>query len=333
MVGRNLHVVDYYCKDVDSKRDRKPSWYSAFYYFAEAIKKLTGGEVNYKILWSLVGTNGGYINHINPTLRASLAPEFSRLIHSAKYADDLRKAYEYDPTAFDLAADTLYTMLYNTSDMDDDTLFTALSTYMCSNIIIGLQNEVGYGRFDLDVMRVKRETDSLFDWYHRTPADMKDAWNKKILSSYFHLLAYGCLPHKLVHTLSGETPLVDHGGTRYPDADTACLFRVFENGVIGGIWELNKKKKTAIGRYTDCEISDVDEYVSRHHADILFEDGIWQLVDMSSTHGTQVARRDGAVIKLGVLSEDGENKCKLEMGDRIILTKGTAFSIQPIIHV
>lgn len=72
------------------------SWDSAFYRFAEGIRSLSRGAINYKILYALVGTNGRYVNHSNALVRKRTAAAFSRLIHSSRYADDLRESYHRD---------------------------------------------------------------------------------------------------------------------------------------------------------------------------------------------------------------------------------------------
>jgi len=63
-----------------------------------------------------------------------------------------------------------------------------------------------------------------------------------------------------------------------------------------------------IGRQDDCEVCIKDDYVSRYHAEVSFEDGVWWVRDLGSANGIYVAGqrvpkspiRGTATIRLGV---------------------------------
>jgi len=67
-----------------------------------------------------------------------------------------------------------------------------------------------------------------------------------------------------------------------------------------------------IGRTDQCELSIRNEYVSRLHASVFFENGEWWLSDLNSSNGvfvgearvSQVPLKEGAVVRLGILGPE-----------------------------
>src|SRR6478752_3240644 len=63
-----------------------------------------------------------------------------------------------------------------------------------------------------------------------------------------------------------------------------------------------------IGRAEDCDVRIVDDYVSRAHADVAFENGCWCFIDLGSSNGTfvngervqRVALETSTTVRLGV---------------------------------
>ena len=52
--------------------------------------------------------------------------------------------------------------------------------------------------------------------------------------------------------------------------------------------EFKFAKAFHIGREADCEVRVQNEYVSRHHAEVVFENGAWWIVDLNSSNGIYV---------------------------------------------
>ena len=86
---------------------------------------------------------------------------------------------------------------------------------------------------------------------------------------------------------SGET------GLRQEQTDNAVLREV----------DVRRKKRVLIGRGDDCDIKLVSDRVSRHHCEILYKDGHYELRDLGSTNGTYVdgARVTGTVLRSGAV--------------------------------
>jgi len=62
--------------------------------------------------------------------------------------------------------------------------------------------------------------------------------------------------------------------------------------------DVKKKRRVLIGRGDDCDIKLTSDRVSRHHCEILYKDGHFELHDLGSTNGTYV---DGARVNSTVL--------------------------------
>ena len=70
--------------------------------------------------------------------------------------------------------------------------------------------------------------------------------------------------------------------------------------------DIRRKKRVLIGRGDDCDIKLVSDRVSRHHCEVLYKDGHYELHDLGSTNGTLVNGFDTA-------------SQPLEEGDRITI--------------
>lgn len=85
-------------------------------------------------------------------------------------------------------------------------------------------------------------------------------------------------------------------GLRQEQTDNAVLREV----------DVRRKKRVLIGRGDDCDIKLVSDRVSRHHCEVLYKDGHYELRDLGSTNGTYVdgvrvtstVLRSGAVINV-----------------------------------
>ena len=94
-----------------------------------------------------------------------------------------------------------------------------------------------------------------------------------------------------IHTVQGSAE-----GLRQEQTDAAVLREV----------DIRRKKRVLIGRADDCDIKLVSDRVSRHHCEVVFRDGQFEVRDLGSTNGTYVdgvrisrmALRNGAVINV-----------------------------------
>lgn len=304
------------------------SWDSAFYRFAEGVRTLTGGEVNYKVLYSYVGTNGRYVNHNNALVRKRTAAAFSRLIHSSKYADDLRDSHRADGEVFSRAATQLVAELRRTSGQDDEALMEALLQILLDGVQQGLINEQASGRADVNRARLRRELDALAAWCHTQRASGA-APLEVLAAAIFHLLAYGRLDERFARTLLDATPAEGapaHAMTPPFGLDCdggACLIRVKDDrsAPLSGIWRIDASRPFTIGRYMDCDAIESEPLVSRLHCRIYWFEDAWYVEDVRSTHGTRVLRGDSAAVSQVVFDSATAPALvfKLSFGDRIEL--------------
>lgn len=302
-------------------RKRKRSWYTAMFYFSEHIREASGGAINYKVLYSLVGTKGHYVNHANAAVRASTAPELSRLIHSSRYAEDLRRSHQENEAVFDAGAASLYTMLGNLTLMSDDEMFAKLSGVMWDDIAKGFANEKNQGRSELDLVRIEQEMGNMFSQYAVVAVDNRRQWLVSIISSYFHALGYGYIDVSLAHLLAADTITVLDDEVFEEELfikGDACLIRVCDESTIGGIWRLDPDKETVIGRYTDCDITESAGFVSRMHCLIRREGMRWVLQDDCSKHGTAVVRGGETIVVRG-RDSTVHGSVLLRQGDVLVL--------------
>ena len=73
---------------------------------------------------------------------------------------------------------------------------------------------------------------------------------------------------------------------------------------------VKRKRRVVIGRGEDCDVKLGSDRVSRHHCEILYKDGHYELNDLGSTNGTLVndaevrscALADGDLITLGLVN-------------------------------
>lgn len=308
-------------------RSHEGAWDSAFFRFAEGIRNLSHGAINYKIAYAMVGINGRYVNHSNAIVRKRTAAAFSRLIHSSRYAEDFRDAYGVDDTVFEVAADELLTGLRETSGLDDAELLDQVLELLRDGVCRGLENERLAGRHDVNPPRVQREMRALSAWCATSHATGRYPV-RELMASAFHLMAFGCLDERFSRTLLAATPLVENGDA-LPEPeharreDAACLIRVPDDrsAPVAGVWEVDASHPFSIGRYTDCDCIERDAYVSRLHVRIYWMDGAWYLEDAGSTHGTRVLRGDDASETQAVFDSSSADTatCRLAFGDRIEL--------------
>ena len=299
-------------------------WDSAFYRFAETIRNLTCGGCNHKHIYALVGTRGRYINHTNPIVRKRTAAALSRLMHSSRYAADMRKGYADDSSVFSRAAASLIDMLRNATDLDDAGLFDFVLHTSWPELLRGLESERRAGR-EIDPLRMACESREVVRWGEQQAACGR-APLAELLAACFRTMAFGCLDDRFARTLCSRTPQElqeppDAGDERAQDG--ACLIRVGDGGgpCVLGVWCVDADRPFSIGRFSSCDAIEADPVVSRLHCRVFMLDDTWFLEDGGSTHGTRVLRDAGGGLACVFDSGegDGPRTFPLEFGDRIVL--------------
>lgn len=299
-------------------------WDSAFYRFAESIRDLTCGGCNHKHIYALVGTRGRYINHTNPIVRKRTAAALSRLMHSSRYAADMRKGYADDSSVFSRAAASLIEMLRNATDLDDAGLFDFVLHTSWPELLRGLESERRAGR-EIDPLRMACESREVVCWGEQQAACGR-APLAELLAACFRTMAFGCLDDRFACTLCSRTPQElqeppDAGDERAQDG--ACLIRVGDGGgpCVLGVWCVDADRPFSIGRFSSCDAIEADPVVSRLHCRVFMLNDTWFLEDGGSTHGTRVLRDAGGGLACVFDSGegDGPRTFPLEFGDRIVL--------------
>lgn len=299
-------------------------WDSAFYRFAESIRDLTCGGCNHKHIYALVGTRGRYINHTNPIVRKRTAAALSRLMHSSRYAADMRKGYADDSSVFSQAAASLIDMLRNATDLDDAGLFDFVLHTSWPELLRGLESERRAGR-EIDPLRMACESREVVRWGEQQAA-CGHAPLAELLAACFRTMAFGCLDDRFARTLCSRTPQELQASPNTGDGraqDGACLVRVADGDgpCVLGVWCVDGDRPFSIGRFSSCDAIEADPVVSRLHCRVFMLDGTWFLEDGGSTHGTRVLRDTGGgpacVFDSG--EGDGPRTFPLEFGDRIVL--------------
>ncbi len=299
-------------------------WDSAFYRFAETIRGLTCGGCNHKHIYALVGTRGRYINHTNPIVRKRTAAALSRLMHSSRYAADMRKGYADDSSVFSQAAASLIEILHEATDLDDAGLFDYVLHTSWPELLRGLESERRAGR-EIDPLRMACESREVVRWGEQQAA-CGHAPLAELLAACFRTMAFGCLDDRFARTLCSRTPqeLQDPPDTGDEWAqDGACLVRVADGDdpCILGVWCVDADRPFSIGRFSSCDAIEADPVVSRLHCRVFTLDDTWYLEDGGSTHGTRVLRDAGGglVCVFDSGGGDGPRTFPLEFGDRIVL--------------
>lgn len=330
------------------------AWNSGFYQFAEAIREFSHGSVNYKALYSLVGTRGRYINHESASVRRRTAANLSRLMHSCRYADDMRARHADDQGVFRSAAAELAERLRISSNLEAPDLLEVLLTSVWAGLRTGLSHEFEAGRPDVNLSRLDSECANLAAW-SRAIARVGGDPVQDVLTMYFHILAFGCLDERFSRTLVAPTPGFPDEGTSIspderllrpkapdaadgaaPDESSAGRPRAFLMKLVGdtdcaisSIWTIDSARPFTFGRYADCDVIDRCPRISRLHCRIYLLDGYWYVEDVVSLHGTRVFERaaDGSwtLVFDSLASADGDLVHRLEYGDVVELAGSSRY--------
>lgn len=223
-------------------------WDSAFYRFAESIRDLTCGGCNHKHIYALVGTRGRYINHTNPIVRKRTAAALSRLMHSSRYAADMRKGYADDSSVFSQAATSLIEMLRNATDLDDAGLFDYVLHTSWPELLRGLESERRAGR-EIDPLRMACESREVVRWGEQQVACGR-APLAELLAACFRTMAFGCLDDRFARTLCSRTP--KSSKSRPIRATSGCktapVWCALPTGTTHAFWACGAWTRTGLSR-------------------------------------------------------------------------------------
>ncbi len=326
--------------------EKSGAWYTAFYHLANCIRQITDGALNYKRLYALMGSKGRYINHSNPMVRKRTAGTLSRLIHTKRYVLDMRDAYAEDQSVFDMAASCVCAtvreaQVHEPGEFDlagwiIDVCWPAVRT--------GLINEASEWRRGLDLLRLDREMELLFEAYRDGRPDGESVETaESLLSAILYIIAFDYLDVSrsralvdagAVDALTSERSTFSGGSftdgvlacASAPDcgASRACLMRFVDQtcAMLSGFWEISRNEPFTIGRYTDCQAIELSGEVSRVHCRIAWEDGSWRIRDAESRKGGKVFRGGKCVLDApgGFDASFG-----LEYGDVLVLPNGSTY--------
>jgi len=321
-------------------KGKPAAWHTAFYYLAEHVRSLSGGALNHKGFYALVGTEGRYLNHSNPTVRKRTAGALSRLVHTQAYAKDMRKRYQESYSAFALAAHEVCQTIIAAQGYDDERLFAYLRDECWPDVRLGLHNEKLEWRPDMNLVKVDIEISVLFnvlangadrqiDVRKATGSavgkaggeDERHDASEIVFATLLHVLAFGSFNNAFARSLLDRYPteLLEESQPNEYGVWGACLAKFVDDArsALVGTWRVGADHPFTIGRYTDCDIVETDAGVSRVHCFVYHMNGRWNFEDRSSRNGSYV-EREGRVVYDS--KRDGVGlPFPLEHGDTIVL--------------
>ncbi|WP_102371673.1 FHA domain-containing protein [Enorma phocaeensis] len=313
------------------KRKTVEGWDSAFYRFAEGIRIITGGAVNHKAIYALVGTNARYANHANPLVRKRTAAALSRLIHSTRYAAEMRERFQDDPELFVSAGSDLACRVSEASSQSVCELLDVIDVDLFPSLLEGFASEARAGRPELNVSRIERELRGLGSWA-RHQCTCGNSPLPVLFEALLHMLAFGCIPNQLAHLLVCDTPVAvaAPSNQELPAPSTqGCLVKIDPAAPceLLGLWPIEHGVAT-LGRFTDTTIIESDPYVSRLHCRVYaYADG-WFVEDAHARYGTRVLRRGADHAYEPVYDSLGEgagSTFELRPGDVIELARRVSY--------
>lgn len=314
------------------------AWDSGFYRFAECIRQLSCGEITHKQVYALVGSKGRYVNHKNASVRKHTAASLSRLIHSSRYAADMRKRHAEDPEVFNEAAVELAAMLASALKASRGELLETFLGQIWPEVFTGLCNEAHAGREGMQIARVNREYTSLAAWCYHCMDSTNDPLDR-LVAAILHIMAYGCLDPAVADGLVAKTPLVSPGerelelrrSLERQRLAEGCAFVAHLAGepfAISGAWSVDGQTPFTIGRATTCSLIEGFPYVSHVHCTIVRGEDGWLVRDEGSRHGTRVLRPAGNGSYEQVfcsLDDSRAAACPLRWGDVIELAGASRY--------
>ena len=307
---------------VKQEEKKEKGWYTAFYRYAEFLRVLTEGAVNHKLLYALVGSQGRYVNHANSEVRRRSAGNLSKLLHSPRYAQDMRDCLAQNPNVFWDAAGTLSVQLMEETGYSAAQMSKVLIQRAWPELREGLLAEISDGRMEVNLRRLDSETDLMTSWVLKNCAGPDPLLClETVLVNFFHIMAFAHVEEGFANQLVDGSPtnLLVSKEELTPQVSRACLLRAVADdpSAIENMWAIDNAGSFAIGRYMDCDAIETDGLVSRRHCRIVHDGDTWFLEDQGSTHGTLV-RRDGQEA-WNSQDDQGVQRFPLCFGDNIVL--------------
>jgi len=266
-------------------------------------------------------------------VRRRTAGTLSRIVHTSRYAQDMRNAYMQDAEIFDRASADICEALCTTSGFEGDELREWLVDTCWPDVRHGLVNEAGEWRHELNLHRVDCEMSMLFASCQRLceEADSPEAairQAERAFSAMLYVMAFDHLEATQVRLLvdQGYFGTASFGERLAAEDKPVYLIRFADSSraVFSGIWRVSKDRPFVIGRYTDCDAFELSEKVSRVHCQVLWKNGVWYLEDLGSRNGSLVHREDA---RFHVAKADGAaDSFRLEFGDAIELPDDSVYS-------
>ncbi len=316
------------------------AWHTAFFYLAEHVRMLTNGAMNHKGLYALVGTEGRYLNHDNPTVRKRTAGALSRLVHSQRYAKDMRDQYLQSYSTFARASAEVCGLIRETQGWNDAQLAECLQRRCWPDVREGLANERFEWRNDIRLSKVDIEMTVLFaslqgaraagintrvatgsetDVPSDNPTERDSS--EVIFATMLYLLAFGSMNASFSRGLFDQYPtgVLDESNPDDMLSYGACLVKFVDeaHSALVGTWTVNAGRPFTIGRYTDCDIVETDPGISRVHCYLYRMGDVWNFEDRESRNGSRV-ERNGKVVYDSARDGSGLT-VPLQHGDSIVL--------------
>lgn len=316
---------------------KSEDWHTAFYYLAEHIRLLSGGRLNHKELYSLVGVDGRYVNHANPLVRKRTAGALSRIVHTKRYAQDMRSRYMQNVLAFDQAAHAVCSLIVSLSGCGECELVRYLEGPCWDSVCQGLERERSSWRGDLDLYRARLEMKSLFSEGADDQSNREDSLplSEVIVSAMFHVLAFGHLDFTFARSLVDLRPTGPLSSAKIAlgESGGACMIKFADEArsAVVGIWPVPSNRPFTIGRYTDCDVIETDERLSRVHCCVYSLGGAWCFEDLGSRNGS-IVEREGQGIVFDSLRDGPRVPFALMRGDSIVLAGSSYFWFGALQH-
>ena len=304
--------------------------FTAFIRLEEQLKSLSNRTINCKVLYGLVGREGHYFDHNNPIIRKQGAGELSRIAHSGRYIDDMQDRFRQNNLAFKNAAEKLVDMLEASSSSSLAYPISVLTDSFPPLFMESLEEEKQRFRGEVDLLRVTIEMQCLSAYAKRQLEDgeSEDSILAMVLESYLWLLAFGRLDKQFSRTLQESLPRDALPACPSPEKEATCLVRIDEREepTFKGASVIDNEKPFTVGRYTTCDVLEMEPAVSLLHAVIYRKSGNWWFEDLDSEEGSKVFRASkDRRTKVYDSREDGPHvPFELEFGDYIELADGAA---------
>ncbi len=319
-----------------SKKNRfdKPKkgreWHTAFYYLAEHLKALTGGELNHKCLYALVGMEGRFVNSDKQAVRKAYAGKLSKLVHSKSYATEMQARYLESALTFDDAAREICNAIQKISHMTDSELSEYWAKICWPDVWYGLMNEKQEWRGTLDLVRIGYEASSIFgNAENESAAPSKRAITPiEQLSAMFWFISFGHLEipdgSPEPKTVISSRPAPNDS----KDATRACLVRYDDRAClcVKDIYVLPMERPFTIGRLTDNDAIEEMPSVGREHGCVFRLGKTWYYEDRKSLNGSAIIRDD---VRILCNSNSEFVRIPLQAGDIIEIAEASYYRFSP----